>query len=153
MFLSHRPVQIEWGDCDPAGIVFFPRYFVWFDASTAHHFKAAGLAVPDLVAKHGVVGFPIVETRASFRVPSRFGDDVTIETEITRFGRSSFDVEHRLLRGRDVAVEGFETRVLVRRRSESASAGLVSCPIPEAVKALFDIRQRGSGAVQAADPA
>lgn len=134
MLTSRRKVTIEWGDCDPADIVYFPRYFAWFDASTAHHFKAAGLTKPDLVRRFDVVGFPMVDTRATFHIPSTYGDEVEIETRITRFGRSSFEVEHRLMRGDRLAVEGFEKRVLVKRRDDG---GLNSCPVPEEVKALF----------------
>lgn len=134
MLISRRTVQIEWGDCDPAEIVFYPRYFAWFDASTANHFKVAGLPKPELVRKYSVVGFPMVDTRAKFHVPSRYGDEVVIETRITRFGTSSFEVEHKLLRGDTLAVEGFEKRVLVTR---STDGGISSCPVPEDVKSLF----------------
>ena len=137
MLISQREVEIEWGDCDPAEIVFFPRYFAWFDASTAHHFKAAGLEKQTLRSRFGVVGFPVVKTGANFHVPSRFGDVVTIETRFVRFGRSSFDVEHRLLRGEQLAVEGFEKRVLVRKTDDGD--GLTSCPIPAEVIELFGV--------------
>ena len=137
MFTSHRTILIEWGDCDPADIVFYPRYFCWFDASTASHFKAAGLPKPELVRRYGVVGFPMVDTRAIFHVPSRYGDEVTIETRITRFGRSSFDVEHQLMRGDVLAVEGFEKRVLVAKSADGE--GITACPVPEEVIAIFRI--------------
>ena len=136
MFTSRRRVQIEWGDCDPANIVFYPRYFEWFDASTSHHFAIAGLTKTDLINRYGVIGYPMLETRAQFRAPSTVGDEVTIETAITRFGRSSFDVHHRLLRGDDLAVEGFEKRVLAARSSDGK--GIKSFPIPDEIKALFD---------------
>ena len=42
MLVNRRRVRIEWGDCDPAGIVFYPRYFAMFDASTHALFEAAG---------------------------------------------------------------------------------------------------------------
>ncbi len=133
--ISKRAFFIEWGDCDPADIVFYPNYFRWFDASTAHHFKTAGLPKQKLIDQYDVVGFPMVDTRAKFLIPSRHGDEVTIETQITRFGRASFDVEHRLFRGGDLAVEGFEKRVLVRKNVDGS--GITSYAIPEEVKELF----------------
>jgi 4-hydroxybenzoyl-CoA thioesterase len=112
MFVNRRSVTIEWGDCDPAGIVFFPRYFAMFDASTAHLFAAAlGYDKFALRKRFGIVGFPIVDTSAKFIIPSRYGETVTIESSISRFGRSSFGVAHRLLRGEDLAIEASETRV------------------------------------------
>ena len=79
----------------------------------------------------------MVDTRAIFHVPSRHGDEVTIETRITRFGRSSFDVEHRLMRGDVLAVEGFEKRVLVAKSADGE--GITACPVPEEVIAIFRI--------------
>ncbi|MEP0943208.1 MAG: acyl-CoA thioesterase [Rhizobiaceae bacterium] len=142
MLVSRRTVEIQWGDCDPADIVFYPNYFAWFDASTAHHFKAAGLPKPELIRRYGVVGFPMVDTRAKFHIPSRHGDEVVIETSIVRFGSASFDIEHRLLRnGSDgeeqLAVEGFEKRVLVKKKEDGS--GITSCPVPEEVKVLFSL--------------
>lgn len=135
MLVSRREVEIAWGDCDPANIVYFPNYFAWFDASTAHHFAAAGLPKPELIRRYNVVGFPMVDTRAKFHAPSRHGDVVGIETTIARFGRSSFDVEHRLLRGETLAVEGFEKRVLVQKTEDGD--GIRSFDIPKEVIALF----------------
>jgi 4-hydroxybenzoyl-CoA thioesterase len=134
-FISRRSVTIEWGDCDPADIVFYPNYFRWFDTSTAHHFKAAGLPKPELIRRYGVVGFPMVDTSARFHIPNRHGDEVEIETEITRFGTASFNIEHRLLRGGKLSVEGFEKRVLVRKTDDGS--GITSCPVPAEVKDLF----------------
>jgi 4-hydroxybenzoyl-CoA thioesterase len=139
MITSRRVVQIEWGDCDPANIVFYPRYFAWFDASTANHFKVAGLPKPELVRQYGVVGFPMVDTGAKFFIPSSYGDEVTIETTITRFGKSSFDVGHRLMRGDELAVEAYEKRVMVKRRD--GGTGIESCPILEEVKAIFNSKK------------
>jgi len=36
-------IDIEWGDCDPARIVFYPNFFAWFYRRTTHLFRAAGL--------------------------------------------------------------------------------------------------------------
>ncbi|MCU0945541.1 MAG: acyl-CoA thioesterase, partial [Rubritepida sp.] len=92
-FTHTRALTIEWGDCDPAGIVFYPRYFAFFDASTAALFSAA-LGMPKIAwrAAHGIEGIPMVDTRGRFLVPCAYGDAVTIESRIARFGRSSFDV-------------------------------------------------------------
>ena len=133
--VTRRTVLIEWGDCDPADIVFYPNYFRWFDASTANHFAVAGLPKPELLKTYGVVGFPMVDTQAKFHIPSRYGDEVEIETRFSRFGTASFDVEHRLMRGDRLAAEGFEKRVLVRKKEDGT--GMTSCPMPEEVKARF----------------
>jgi len=137
MFVNRRSVTIEWGDCDPAGIVFYPRYFAMFDASTAALFAAAlGYDKFALRKRFGIVGFPMLETSAKFTAPSRFGETVTIETTITRFGRSSFDVAHKLLRGDAVAIEASETRVWAAPDPDDPDK-IRSAPIPaEVIDAL-----------------
>jgi 4-hydroxybenzoyl-CoA thioesterase len=83
-----------------------------FDASTARLFAAAlGYDKFELRKRFDIVGFPIVETSARFIMPSRYGETVTIESNIARFGRSSFGIMHRLLRCADLAIEASETRV------------------------------------------
>jgi 4-hydroxybenzoyl-CoA thioesterase len=133
--ITRREVLIEWGDCDPAGIVYFPRYFAFFDSCTAGHFAAAGMPKPELLRKYDIVGFPVVDVRANFRRASSFGDLVTIETRIARWGSSSFDMEHRLLKNGELAIEGFEKRVWVARRNDSDA--LTAVAIPEEVKAAL----------------
>jgi 4-hydroxybenzoyl-CoA thioesterase len=116
---SCRTVRIEWGDCDPAGIVYFPRYFEIFDACTAGSFEAVGLPKPRLIELYRIIGIPAVDVRAQFSLPCTFGDHVVIETRITDWGRCSFKVHHRLLKGDVTAVEGFEVRVWTGRDPEN----------------------------------
>src|SRR3954451_1625512 len=97
-FLTNTTVRrIEWGECDPAGIVFYPRFFAMFDNATTLLFSAAlGMTKYQFLNKYDCAGYPMVDTRARFLVPARFGDDVTIETAITEIKRSSFQVLHHL---------------------------------------------------------
>ena len=71
-FVHRRTVTIEWGDCDPAGIVFYPRYFALFDASTGALFRAAlGMTKPDWTRRFGIIGIPMVDTRGKFRTEAQ----------------------------------------------------------------------------------
>jgi 4-hydroxybenzoyl-CoA thioesterase len=133
MFKNLRSLQIEWGDCDPAGIVFYPRYFAMFDASTTALFsRALGMTKFEFLKAYESAGYPMVDTRAHFLSPTRFGDDVVIETAITEIKRSSFSVQHRLMKGETLAVEGFETRVWVARDPNDPEK-IKSAPIPPQV--------------------
>ncbi len=115
MFSNRRKVRIEWGDCDAAGIVFFPRYFAMFDASTHYLFEAAGWTKAELRRKFDFIGYPMVDTRAKFYLSSSFDDDIFIETRIAAIRNSSFDVEHRVFKptpqGEALAIEAFDVRV------------------------------------------
>ena len=111
MLVNRKRLLIEWGDCDPAGIVFYPRYVEWFDACTTALFLAAGMPIQQLFKSHGVVGFPLVDVKARFLVPSTFGDELIAESTVLEFRRSSFLVRHQYFKDRVLAVEGLETRV------------------------------------------
>lgn len=136
MFVNQRDVQIQWGDCDPANIVYYPRYFAMFDDSTSTLFEVAGFSKQDLVRKYGLVGIPMVDTRAKFYIPSTYGDWVTIETRIESIKRSSFEVKHNVYKGEALALEGFETRVLVGRDPDNPDK-LKSAPFPAEMVAKF----------------
>ncbi len=135
MFSHTRTLQIEWGHCDPAGIVFNPRFFEFFDWNTALLFeRALGVRKSEVLKKFGGSGIPLVETRAKFLVPCRYGDMVDIKTTIKKLGRSSFDVEHRLYNGDTLAVEAEEVRVWTARDSEGR---MRAAPLPEEIVAKF----------------
>ena len=137
-FVNRRVVTSDWGDCDAAGIVFYPRYFAMFDGSTHALFAAAlGYRKPAMIARFGIVGVPMVDTRARFLVPSTFGDDVTIESQVTKFGRSSIDLLHRLYReGGVLGIECWETRVWAAPDPSRAGA-IKGVPVPAEVRAAL----------------
>ncbi len=113
--VNRKAVRIEWGDCDPARIVYFPRYFAIFDSCTDAAFEAVGWLKPRLIERFGIIGFPAVDIKGTFNQPSSFGENVLIETRVYDFGRSSFKVHHKLFKGDVVAVEGHEVRVWAAR--------------------------------------
>jgi 4-hydroxybenzoyl-CoA thioesterase len=126
-----RRLTIEWGHCDPAGIVFNPRFFEFFDWSTALLVrKALGVEKAEMRAVYGVAGIPLVDTRAVFHRPARYGDEIEIVSRVIAVGRSSFEVEHKLYLRGALAVEGREKRVWV---VEEAEGRLKSQPMPKDV--------------------
>ena len=98
MLVNRRTLRIEWGQCDPAGIVFYPQYLLIFDTSTGWLFERTGLKPLAMRRKYGIVGMPIVEVGAKFVMPCRFDDEVVVESEVSEWGRTSFTVRHRVLK-------------------------------------------------------
>ena len=145
--LSNRlVVRVQWGDCDPAGIVYYPRYFEWVDASTILLFeKATGLPKIKMLEQHGGAGLALLEARAVFKVASQYGDDLTIETRITEFRRTTFFVHHRVFRPDGaLGLEAFETRLWTVR--DPATGRIKSGDMPREVLAAFGaVPARGQG--------
>jgi len=137
MLVNRRNVEIEWGDCDAAGIVFYPRYFAMFDASTAYLFEAAlGMKKIAWTKAFGIVGIPMVDTGAKFIIPSSYGDVITIETGAAEIRRSSFDIRHRVMKDGQLAIEAHETRVWTGRDPADPTR-IKSVPIPAEVVAAL----------------
>ena len=136
-FLNRRQFTIEWGHCDPAGIVFNARFFEFFDWGTWMLFETAlGVKPADLAATFDIIGIPLVDSGARFLAPARFGDVVELCSEVTAFRRSSFDVAHRLTVAGALAVEGQETRVWAGR--DKADPTVIKARlIPDDVRARF----------------
>ena len=133
MLSNSRTRRIEWSDCDPAGIVFYPRYFSMFDTSTTMLFeKALGMSGAEIYRHYDVIGYPIVDVRARFLVPVGYRDEISIESTVAEFRRSSFDMQHRLLKDGALAVEAIETRVWAKKHPDDP-VRLKAQPIPQEI--------------------
>jgi 4-hydroxybenzoyl-CoA thioesterase len=128
-FTYRRSFRIQWADCDPAGIVFNPRFFEFFDTNAWLMFEAAlGIEAQAINKTFGLLGIALVDVRANFMQPAAFGEEVELASRVAEFRRSSFDVEHRLTKGEALLVEGRETRVWARPHKddpERMSAGAI----------------------------
>lgn len=128
---------VDFADCDPARIVFYPRYFDWFDRATENLFRERGMPWPQLWAQYRLAGFPIVDANAKFLGPSRFGERIAIESWVDEWRNKLFLVRHRVLNAGKVVVEGHELRVWALRDPadpENMKAG----PVPDEIKARFE---------------
>ncbi|MDP3671244.1 MAG: acyl-CoA thioesterase [Telluria sp.] len=90
-------VQVRFGDCDPAGIVFYPRYFEMFN-NLVEDWCNDGLETNfrELVMGSGI-GLPTVSTQTDFVATSTLGDILTAQLTVLKLGNSSVTVAIRLL--------------------------------------------------------
>ena len=131
-------MHVEFGDCDPAGIVWFPNFFRWVDASSRHFFRACGVPPwQETVRTHGILGTPLVETRATFHRPASYGDDLEVRSSIEAWGGKSFTMVHRIVRGETLLAEIVEKRVFARRHPDDP-ARIQAVPAPEDFRAKCD---------------
>lgn len=131
-------VPVEFGDTDPATIVFYPNFFRWFDASAWRLFAKVGLTLDVLQSEFGLVGLPIAEARSKFIKPARLGDTLEITSYATNWKRKTFDVVHEVVHGGDLCAEGVETRVCARYR-EDDSHEFLAISIPEEIRQRFKV--------------
>ena len=125
-------VQARWRDADPAGIVFYPRFYEWYDLAAEALFEAIGLPWPELFPKHGIVGVPILESGSRFTAPVHWGDRVSVRAMVAWVKDKTFRMEYEVSAGGTLCARGFEVRAWVRR-PESPGERLAARPIPEEV--------------------
>jgi 4-hydroxybenzoyl-CoA thioesterase len=130
-------VTIHWGDTDPAGIVFYPNYFAWFDESARLYFDSVGLHWEMLMEKYGIAGLPIVEAKARFLAPCRFRDEIVVESQIGKWSDKTFELSHAVVIRGIRAVEGYEIRAWAHRHPEDPNR-MKAMPIPAEIKAAFE---------------
>ena len=129
-------VQVTFGDCDPAGIVFFPNFSKWMDASSLNFFVKCGVPTwRDLVKTTGIIGTPLLEINTKFMRPATYGETLQIHTSVEEWQGKVFIPKHVVIRGEDVLCEGRETRAVCIRPPGNPD-GIKAIPVPEDIKAL-----------------
>ena len=111
MLSNQRSFTVEFGQCDPSGIVYNPNFFIWFDQSVHALLARGGLSLKTLIDEYGIDGIPVVEYKSRFLAPTRWGDQLLIETGVAKLHRCAFDLHHRVFNAGTLAVECAETRV------------------------------------------
>jgi 4-hydroxybenzoyl-CoA thioesterase len=129
-------VKVMFGDCDPAGIVFFPNFSKWMDASSLHFFMECG--VPpwrELVKTTGIIGTPLLEIHTKFMRPATYGETLQIHTHVEEWRSKVFVQKHAVMRGDDLLCEGTETRAFVIRPADRPDA-IKAIAVPPDIRAL-----------------
>lgn len=106
--------RVRFGDCDPAGIAYFPRFFDWFHQAMEQWFdEHLGIDYAGLIASgHGM---PCVRTQAEFKAPCRLGDTLHIHLRVAKRGGSSVVLDYRVV-GDDGVLRATGQSVVVHAR-------------------------------------
>jgi 4-hydroxybenzoyl-CoA thioesterase len=130
--------QVHWGDCDPAGIIFYPTYFRWIDAASWALFEGAGYGPQWMREQH--MAMPLVSAQCEFLAPALHGDRCEVRSRIGRFGGKSFVVDHEIVRADGTLLaRAQETRVWGRHVGGPGTP-MKGQPIPEDLKERFRAR-------------
>lgn len=133
-----HPVQVEFGDCDPAQIAYFPNFFRWYDAASRHFFESCG--VPpwrELERSTGIIGTPVVDAHSSFIRPTTYGDRIEVHASIGEWREKSFLTRYQLMRGSELLAEGWDVRIFAIRHPDDASR-IKAVPVPEDIRRLCE---------------
>ena len=118
--VGHFPCEVYWGDCDPAGIIFYPTYFRWMDAAAWAFMASVGYGPQRMRDEH--LAMPLVSADCQFLYPAEQGDRCEVHSRIVHFGGKSFVIAHEVQRADGMALaKGSETRVWGSSRAAPAA--------------------------------
>ncbi|MEO8542790.1 MAG: thioesterase family protein [Burkholderiaceae bacterium] len=129
-------VEVMFGDCDPAGIVYFPNFARWMDGSSLNFFSQCGvLPWRELIKTRGIIGTPLLETHTRFMRPATYGERLQIHTSVQEWRAKVFIHHHVVKRGETVLCEGQETRAFCIRHPDDPER-IKAIPVPQDIRAL-----------------
>ncbi|WP_213545710.1 acyl-CoA thioesterase [Vannielia litorea] len=103
-------VDISFGHCDAAGIVYYPNYFRWFDRCFHTFLKERHGGHAALCQRLGARGIGLISADARFRSPALDGDVLRLEMRVGDWGRKSLRLDYRGSVGERLVIEGEELR-------------------------------------------
>jgi len=137
-------VQVGWGDCDPAGIVFYPRFYAWMDTVSHVLAREMGIAREAMLPPRAeLLGFPVVGTQAQYVSPARMDDVLEVRAWVARVGRTSLSLRHEILRiepdgTETLIVRGGEDRVFIVQGPDGLQARELTPRMREALARFAD---------------
>jgi YbgC/YbaW family acyl-CoA thioester hydrolase len=134
IWMFETAFTIEWGDCDEAGIVFYPNYFYWFDCTYQRWLRSHGLSQRELRSRfHSVT--PLVDVGARFLASARYDDELRVRAEVTEWRERRFRIDYSLTVKGTTVTRGFEQRAwAVRTESGELHGARVPAEFKELMK-------------------
>ena len=129
-------IEVAWGDCDDAGIVFYPHFFRWMDTAFHRWLLALGSSHRLITRQFGLIGLPIVEADAKFRSPVSYDDTLVVGVRIEQWLPRRLRVAYRGAKPDGTMVfEGHEIRAPAAR--DAATGRLRGIDIGPQFRAVF----------------
>ena len=127
-------IKVEWGDCDPYGIVFYPNFYKWMDSSQWNYFNKIKQPITRLEKIYGIVGLPLLHTEATYIAACYRGDLLKVETTLVKITKSTLKLEHVIKRKDKTVCYGYETRIWAK----NIGGRIVSEHIPREIRTVFN---------------
>ena len=127
-------IEVRFGDCDPAGLVYYPTLFHYCHVAMEEFFAARCRIEYARLVSAERLGFPTVNARAEFFEPLVYGDAAEVEVWASRVGRASVTFEYRLRRARDAKLCASATLVQVCMNLDERRA----VPLPDNLRRAFE---------------
>jgi len=119
MPMTHSfPVRVYYEDTDLAGIVYYANYLKFIERGRTEFVRARGIDQTKLRAETGIV-FAVRRVEADYLAPARFGDDLSVETQVEVVKGASLVMLQRVTRAGEVL---FSARVVLVALTKGGTA-------------------------------
>jgi 4-hydroxybenzoyl-CoA thioesterase len=132
--MFERSFTVEWGDCDEAGVAFYPNYFYWLDCTFQRFLRFHGLNQRELRKRFGAVT-PIIQAHSDFKAPVRYDDTLVVAATVRLESERRFRADYRLNSDEKAVATADEIRAWALVGADGSIKG---APIDPAFLALCD---------------
>ncbi|WP_416118116.1 acyl-CoA thioesterase [Peribacillus butanolivorans] len=133
--INETKFQIQWGDTDRAGIVYYPNYYKWFDLAGHNFFRSINMS-PKYLEEEKKIIIPLLEAKCTFENPLYYDDEVTVYTHVEEMKTKTIRFHHDVFCGERRTGYGYEIRAWTSIEGDKFKA----VPIPEDIKRLLKVR-------------
>lgn len=128
---------VRFAHCDPAAIVYFPRFFDMAHTVMEDWFaQGVGLSMPDMI-RNRRIGTPTVTIQCDFVKALRMGEMLRFELRVTKIGRSSIQLDYRGLHDGELHLH------IVQTIAFADLDAMQSVPIPEDIRGRVEAYRVG----------
>lgn len=116
---------VRFSDCDPAGMVFYPQYFVMLNGLVEDWFtQALQVNYADFLGQRRL-GLPMASLQCDFKVPSRMGESISLQLRLARLGQRSLTLAVRCLGGQAATELRWSARAVIVTTSLAHDGSIV----------------------------
>lgn len=128
---------LNWSECDPGGIIFFPHYARWMVDGLNAMLLSLGIDPTEVRGENARGGLPVLGLTMKFLNAPALHETVKHRISITKVGSKSISIKHQFFRGEDLLMEAEETRVWAEHPLDNPRA-LRTKPVPDDVRLLLE---------------
>ncbi len=114
-------LEVRWGECDPAGIVYHPVYFDWFSVARMRFFRENEVPYMESFHDNGIV-LVVLDVGCHYKKTLRAEDKVFIETTMAVLSRTRIRMQYRVLNEQhELCGEGFTEHAYVDEQGKAVN--------------------------------
>lgn len=128
---SISKIRVRYADTDQMGIVYYGKYFEYFEEGRSDYFRMLGLPYSKVEEKN--YGLPVVETKANYLSPAKFDDLLIVKTIVSETPASVLKFEYEISKEGDkkIITKGYTVHVFFDLKSKK------SVRVPKFILELF----------------